>query len=155
MQKTRGPGWQTDFDNLLAERSAYLKVVLARARLFAEALDVKADLANPLKVFVFAGDCERTPRAAIIVEEGGQTSTVFRPGKVKIKGTGLTRAEVEAKMLEPGDGRITRRSALAVSRGEAVGDRSTLSFPIFGCQLHSDLPNDLTFQDNLLSIFLK
>ena len=119
---------------------------------------MKADLANPLKVFIFAGDCERTPRAAIIVEEGGRTITVFRPGRVKIKGTGLTRAEVEAKMLEPGDGRITRRSALAVGFGESAGgrsDRSDLLFTVFGCQIHSDLPNDATFQDNLLSIFLK
>src|SRR5215210_4535055 len=47
MQKAHGPGWQMHFDNLLAEREAYLKVALARARLFAEALDEKADLANP------------------------------------------------------------------------------------------------------------
>jgi len=158
MQKTHGAGWHVHLDDHLADREAYLKVVLARARLFTEALDVKADLANPLKVFIFAGDCERTPRAAIIVEEGGRTITVFRPGRVKIKGTGLTRAEVEAKMLEPGDGRITRRSALAVGFGESAGgrsDRSDLLFTVFGCQIHSDLPNDATFQDNLLSIFLK
>lgn len=61
-------------------------------------------------------------------------------------------------MLEPGDGRITRRSALAIGFGESVNarfDRSDLLFTIFGCQIHSDLPNDATFQDNLLSIFLK
>jgi hypothetical protein len=158
MQKEHGPGWQAHFDNRLAEREAYLKVVLTRARLFAEALDKKADLMNPLKVFIFAGDCERTPRAAVIVEEGGMVRTIFRPGKVRLKGAGLTRADVEAKMFEPGDGRITRRSALAVGRGESVNaafDRSDLLFTIFGCQIHSDLPNDLTFQDNLLSIFLK
>jgi pimeloyl-ACP methyl ester carboxylesterase len=158
MRKAHGPGWQARFDNFLAEREAYLRVVLARARLFAEALDKKADLAMPRRVFLFAGDCEPTPRAALIVEENGQVRTIFRPGKVKIKGTGLTRAEVEAKMLEPGDGRITRRSALAVGRGESVNnrfDRSDLLFTIFGCQIHSDLPNDATFQDNLLSIFLK
>ncbi|MFL6333948.1 MAG: esterase/lipase family protein [Pyrinomonadaceae bacterium] len=158
MQKAHGAGWQTNFDNLLAEREAYLKVVLARARLFAEALDEKADLANPLKVFIFAGDCERTPRAAVIAEEGSTVRTVFRPGKVRLKGAGLTLSQVEAKMLEPGDGRITRRSALAVGFGESAGvrfDRSDLLFTIFGCQLHSDLPNDTTFQDNLLSIFLK
>jgi hypothetical protein len=77
---------------------------------------------------------------------------------VRLKGTGLTLSQVEAKMLEPGDGRITRRSALAVGRGEAVNarfDRSDLLVTIFGCQFHSDLPNDTTFQDNLLSIFLK
>lgn len=74
---------------------------------------------------------------------------------MKLKGTGLTRAQVEAKMLEPGDGRITRRSALTISHGEAVSDRSTLSLSIFGCEIHGDLPNNLTFQDNLLSILLK
>ena len=78
---------------------------------------------------------------------------IFRPGK--LKGAGITREQVEVKMFEPGDGRITRRSALAISYGEAVGDRSILSFPIFGCEIHNDLPNNLTFLDNLLSIFLK
>jgi pimeloyl-ACP methyl ester carboxylesterase len=158
MQKTRGAGWQAHFDNLLAEREAYLKAVLGRARLFAEALDEKADLANPLKVFIFAGDCERTPRAAVIAEEGGRVRTIFRPGKVRLKGSGLTLSQVEEKLLEPGDGRITRRSALAVGRGESAGagfDRSDFTFTIFGCQIHSDLPNDAAFQDNLLSIFLK
>jgi pimeloyl-ACP methyl ester carboxylesterase len=158
MQKEFGPDWQRRFDDFLAEREAYLKVVLARARLFAEALDKKADLANPLKVFIFAGDCEPTLRAALIAEEGGQTRTIFRPGKVKLKGAGLTRAQVEAKMFEPGDGRITRRSALAISHGESVNarfDTSDLLFSIFGCEIHGDLPNNLTFQDNLLSIFLK
>jgi pimeloyl-ACP methyl ester carboxylesterase len=158
MQKSHGPGRQRRFDDHLAEREAYLKVVLTRARLFAEALDKQADLANPLRVFIFAGDCEPTPRAALIIEENGRMRTIFRPGKVRLKGTGLTRAQVEAKMLEPGDGRITRRSALAVGRGEAVNDRfdrSDLLSTIFGCALHSDLPLDQTFQDNLLSIFLK
>jgi hypothetical protein len=139
----------------LAEREAYLKVVLARARLFAEALDKKADLANPLRVFIFAGDCDRTLRAALILEEGDQTRTIFRARKMKFKGRALTESQVEAKLFEPGDGRITRRSALAVSHDESIKDRSNLSFSIFGCEIHGDLPNNPTFQDNLLSIFLK
>lgn len=72
--------------------------------------------------------------------------------------TGLTRAEVEVKMLEPGDGRLTRRSELAVRRAESINarfDRADFLFTIFGCQLHVDLPNDPTFRDNLLSIFLR
>ena len=155
MQKQYGPGWQVHYDNSFAEREAYLKVVLTRARLFAEALDRKADLANPLKVFIFAGDCQPTLRAALILGEGGSGGTIFRAGKIKLNGTGLTRSQVEEKMYEPGDGRITRRSALAVTHGEAFGDRSTLSLSIFGCEIHGDLPNNLTLQDNLLSIFLK
>jgi pimeloyl-ACP methyl ester carboxylesterase len=155
MQKLYGLGWQRHFDNFLAEREAYLKVVLTRAQRFSEALDQKADLATVLKVFIFAGDCERTLRAALIVEESGQIRTIFRPRKLNLKGTGLTQSMIEAKLFEPGDGRITRRSALAVTHGEAVSDRSTLSFSIFGCEIHGDLPNNLTFQDNLLSIFLK
>src|SRR2546423_869508 len=111
MQKMFGPDWQRHFDALLAEREAYLKVVLTRARLFSEALDKKADLATGLKVFIFAGDCERTLRAALIIEESGQIRTIFRPRMPNLKGTGLTQPMVEAKMFEPGDGRITRRSA--------------------------------------------
>lgn len=155
MQKQYGPGWQARFDNSLAEREAYLKVVLTRARLFAEALDRKADLGVPLKVFILAGDCERTLRSALVVGEGGQLRTIFRPRKLKLKATGLTLSEVEGKMFESGDGRITRRSALAFGRGDSVADKSVLSVAIFGCEIHGDLPNNLTFQDNLLSILLK
>jgi len=155
VQKAFGPDWQRHFDAHLAEREAYLKVVLVRACLFSEALDKKADLANPLKVFIFAGDCEPTLRAALILEEGGQTKTIFRPHQAKSKGNALTQPQVEARLFEPGDGRITRRSALAVSHDDSISDRSNLSFTIFGCEIHGDLPNNPTFQDNLLSIFIK
>lgn len=72
---------------------------------------------------------------------------------MRLEGTGLTRAEVEAKMLEPGYGRTSRRYALAVGLAESANasfDRSDFLFTTFG-----DLPNDPTFQDNLPSIFLK
>jgi hypothetical protein len=109
-------------------------------------------------VFILTGDCERTLRAALIIEVDGQSRTIFRPRKLKLKGVGWTQAEAEAKMFEPGDGRVTRRSALAISHGESLGDnsdKSNLSVTMFGCEIHSDLPNNLTVQDNLLSIFLR
>ncbi|HEY0378963.1 MAG TPA: hypothetical protein VGC87_18760 [Pyrinomonadaceae bacterium] len=153
MKKMFSQDWQQRFDNFLAEREAYLKVVLTRARLFSEALDKKADLATVLKVFIFAGDCERTLRAALIAEENGQVKTFFRARKMK--GNGLTQSMVEAKLFEPGDGRITRRSALTISYGESISDKTNLSFSMFGCEIHGDLPNNLIFQDNLLSILIK
>lgn len=158
LQQRFGVDWRRHFDNYVAEREAYLKVVLERARLFSEALDKKADLATPLKVFIFAGDCERTLRAALIIEEKGEIKTIFKPSKAKLKGEGLSPSLIEAKLYEPGDGRITRRSALAVDRGEWVkegSDSSNRALPIFGCELHADLPNNPTFQDNMLTIFLK
>jgi pimeloyl-ACP methyl ester carboxylesterase len=158
MKKSFGLDWQRHFDDSLVEREAYLKVVLTRAQRFSEALDRKADLATILKVFLFAGDCERTLRAALILDEGTRVITIFSPRKLKLKGNSLTSSEAEAKMFEPGDGRITRRSALAISHDESLGDivdRSNPSVSIFGCEIHGDLPNNLTFQDNLLSIFLK
>jgi hypothetical protein len=131
---------------------------LERARRFSEALDQKADLANPLKVFIFAGDCERTLRAAIIIDEGGPVRTIFKPGKMKVKDARLTTSMIETKMFEPGDGRITRRSALAIDHGEWASDSSpqpNLALSIFGCEIHGDLPNNATFQNNILSILLK
>ncbi|MFL6208722.1 MAG: esterase/lipase family protein [Pyrinomonadaceae bacterium] len=158
MQKTFGPTWQREFDGFLFERELYLKVVLTRARRFSAALDSKADLANTLKVFILTGDCERTLRAALIIDDGDQSRTFFRARKLNLKGTDLTSAQVEAKLFEPGDGRVTRRSALAISHGDTVSDRSDqahIAFAIFGCEIHSDLPNNPTIQDNLLSIFLR
>jgi pimeloyl-ACP methyl ester carboxylesterase len=161
MKKTKkmfGLDWQRHFDNFFAEREAYFKVVLFRARLFAEALDKKSDLARQLKVFIFAGDCERTLRAAVVIEERGQIRTVFRPHELDLKGTDLTQSMVEVKMFEPGDGRITRRSALAIGHDEPTGERTSFRqfppFSVFGCEIHGDLPNNHTFQNNLLSIIL-
>jgi pimeloyl-ACP methyl ester carboxylesterase len=157
-KKRNGADGQQSFAELLVAREAYLKLVLDRARRFSEALDQKADLANPLKVFIFAGDCERTLRAALIIDEGSLVRTIFKPGKLKVKDNGLTTAMIEAKMFEPGDGRITRRSALAIDHGEWAGDgspRPNLSLAIFGCEIHGDLPNNATFQNNILTILLK
>ena len=157
MKKSFPLDWQRHLDRLLTERKAYLKVVLTRARRFSEALDRKADLGTLLKVFLFAGDCERTLQAALIVSEDEQIKTIFHPRKIKLKQNGLTPSQVEAKMFEPGDGRVTRRSALAISLDETANDnsKSNLSISIFGCEIHGDLPNNLTFQDNLLGLLLK
>ena len=157
MKKSFPLNWQRRLDEFIAERETYLKVVLTRARRFAEELDRKADLATLLRVFLFAGDCEQTLSSVLIVEEGERIRTFFHPRKMKLKQGNLTSSMVEEKMFEPGDGRITRRSALAVSLDEILNgsSKSNLSISIFGCEIHGDLPNNLTFQDNLLSLLLK
>jgi pimeloyl-ACP methyl ester carboxylesterase len=126
MQKAHGTGWQVRFDNHLAEREAYLRVVLARARLFAEALDKKADLANPLRVFLFAGDCERTPRAAVIVEEGSRVRTLFRPRPLDRLLALTTHGRATARRVPGGavrrgdDGRLRQVAARAHRPANAI-----------------------------------
>ena len=62
-------------------------------------------------------------------------------------------------MLAPGDGRVTKASALGRNRmrfGVVADDNEAfpLAYAVFLCQEHSDLPGDSTFRDNLLNTLL-
>src|SRR5215831_7596682 len=146
----------TDF---FAEREEFLKVVLTRAKEFDDALDRKPELRIGMRSFVFAGDCEPTLRAPVIIEQGKKVITVFQSKKLTFSGTTIKRKYVEARMFEPGDGRVTRRSALGAAHDGEPSDglfnsKLNITYAVFGCEIHGDLPNNPTFQDNLLSILI-
>lgn len=148
----------------LAELDAYLEAVLARARRFHEALDAPqpgADAA-PVKLFAFGGDCEETLAAVVVRrdEKSGGWLTLTRPKSLKTPdGRKLTRAEVVHAMYEPGDGRVTRSSLLGLgttgARASALYDTPLpLAYAAFVCDLHSDLQNNRTLQDNALTLLV-
>src|SRR5262249_6353988 len=126
---------------------------------FDDALDRRPAIKIALKSFVFAGDCEATLRAPVIIDTKKGIVTVFQSRKLSFSGTTLKRKQVEAEMFEPGDGRVTRTSALGTRHDNASNDGlfdSSLNifYAVFGCEIHGDLPNNPTFQDNLLTILL-
>lgn len=148
----------------LADLDAYFETVLARARRFHEALDAPQSTADtaPVKLFAFGGDCEETLAAVVVTRDGkgGGWLTLTRPKSLKTPdGRKLTRAEVVRVMYEPGDGRVTRSSLLGLgatgARASALYDTPLpLAYAAFACDLHSDLQNNLTLQDNALTLLV-
>jgi pimeloyl-ACP methyl ester carboxylesterase len=146
----------------LAELDAYLDAVLARARRFHEALDAQTTDA-PVKLFAFGGDCEETLSAPIVMqdEKTGRWLTLTRPRSLKgSDGRRFKRDEVVRAMYAPGDGRVTRDSLLGVGLGGAASASALYKTPLpvayaaFACDLHSDLQNNRTLQDNALTLLV-
>ena len=146
----------------LADLDAYLDAVLARARRFHEALDAQTTDA-PVKLFAFGGDCEETLSAPVVMQDAktGRWLTLTRPNSLRgSDGRRLKREEVVRAMYAPGDGRVTRDSLLGVRIG-AAGRASELyetplpvAYAAFACDLHSDLQNNRTLQDNALTLLV-
>jgi hypothetical protein len=149
----------------LADLDAYFEAVLARARRFHEALDAPGSAAAeaPVKLFAFGGDCEETLAAPVILrdEKAGRWVTLTRPTTLRGEdGRKLPRSSVVHAMYAPGDGRVTRDSLMGLGLG--VGARASalyetplpVAYAAFACDLHSDLQNNKTLQDNALTLLV-
>ncbi len=146
----------------LADLDAYLDAVLARARRFHEALDVQTT-ETPVKLFAFGGDCEETLSAPVVLqdEKTGRWLTLTRPKSLKgSDGRRLKREEVVRAMYAPGDGRVTRDSLMGVGLGASARASALYETPLpvayaaFACDLHSELQNNRTLQDNALTLLV-
>jgi hypothetical protein len=145
-------------NRLALEREQFLRLALARAAAFHRAIDAPSALPDSLRIHLFGGDCEPTLDAAMIATIKGQQQTLFRSGQAP-GGRKARRRAFEA-MFAPGDGRVTRRSLFDLSlEPETDGqmDRALKPRPLhatFNCELHGDLPLNLTLQNNLLTVLL-
>lgn len=145
-------GWtQNDLRGL----EQYTHHHLERARRFVWSLTVSNPEPNP-KLIVFGGDCMSTPAKILIEDIGNESHVRLWPKEISQPNPAL---DYKALMLEPGDGAVTKSSLLA----RAVLDPSVprhrfshfpLDYPIMFCERHSQLPGNITFQDNLLHILL-
>ena len=143
-----------------AEKSIqYLTAVLHRAVRFHEALDARTS-DSLVGLFSFAGDCEQTLDAPVIVrdDKSNRWLTLTEPRDFRrTTGGKVSRREAIAAMYVPGDGRVTRNSALGqdsygVPRdGNLANPGLPITYAYFGCELHGSLPNNKTLQDNALS----
>lgn len=127
---------------------------LQRARRFHDAIS-KPQPFCPVRYIVFGGDCILTPARCLIEEVGGRSEVRLRPDEISHPAAGI---DYDRLMLEPGDGRVTKPSALArqtldPSAGGAQGS-FPLAYAVFLCEEHGALPGDVTFRDNLLNILL-
>lgn len=157
---TNGENGKAEAARLAAEREAFLRAALDRASRFQKAIDQNVPVTAGLQTFIFGGDCEPTlVRPLIFTGKNGRLRTVFTSHEREKKAVRFDRLVIAAKMFEPGDGRVTRRSLLSLNHSDsAVGDifqsSLNLTYAIFGCEAHGNLPGNPTFQDNLLTIVL-
>ena len=118
-----------------------------RAQRFFQAMDQHADTDCPTELILFAADVQPTLARAAVVEKDGRQ--VLRFENVK----NLT-------LKAPGDGSVTRASAVADER-LFEESRGFLSSPIpwnrkiFLTDMHLTLLGNATFQNNLLHILLE
>ncbi|MBI5504051.1 MAG: hypothetical protein HY899_04575 [Deltaproteobacteria bacterium] len=127
---------------------------LARARRFHRAIS-EPQSSCPVNYVVFGGDCILTPARCLIENVAGRAEVRLRPDQISHPAADI---DYDALMLEPGDGRVTKSSALARQTLDpfAGGDQGSfpLAYAVFLCKEHSALPGDVTFRDNLLNILL-
>jgi pimeloyl-ACP methyl ester carboxylesterase len=144
----------------LEDLDAYFAVVLRRARLFHEALDAAVEGESPVAMFAFGGDCEETLEAPVLLrdEKRGRWVTLTRPRDYRTSvGRRVSRLEATLAMYAPGDGRVTRRSLLAEDLAEVrrrnpiFNTGLPIVYAVFACDLHGDLQNNKTLQDNALT----
>ncbi|HEX8352979.1 MAG TPA: hypothetical protein VF611_08775, partial [Pyrinomonadaceae bacterium] len=149
----------------LADLDAYFEAALARARRFHEALDAPGGSVSdaPVRLFAFGGDCEETLAAPVILrdEKAARWVTLTRPKSLRGEdGRKLPRSSVVRAMYAPGDGRVTRDSLLGLGLGGGARASAFYETPLpvayaaFACDLHSDLQNNKTLQDNALTLLV-
>jgi hypothetical protein len=129
----------------VARMAEFMGVAFDRGRRFMAALDRHPATPPPIPLILFAADASPTLAKAVIAKDNnGRVVLRFKPGK---------------KLDAPGDGRVTRASALADER--AVSDlRGWMSSPILWSQTffltdsHTSMFGNPTFQNNLLHLLL-
>ncbi len=144
----------------LEELDGYLAAVLQRARRFHDALDTVSDSNVPVVLLAIGGDCEETLNAPIVMRNTKRDRwlTLIRPREYRTAtGQKITRQQAEDAMSAPGDGRVTRRSLLGQDlsgrrrTGVVFDSPLSLTYAIFGCDLHGSLQKNKTLQDNALT----
>jgi pimeloyl-ACP methyl ester carboxylesterase len=150
----------TDGEKAVANLQATFVQQLHRAKRFA--LSLTAPVPNPgVAIAVFGGDCEMTASRAVLADDKGGTTLLFKPGDVPRPKTGEEQPhgarDFGRLMLEPGDGLVTRDSQLAKESRDPSRD-GLVFFPImqsfFLCEKHEMLTANPYFEDNLLYFLL-
>jgi pimeloyl-ACP methyl ester carboxylesterase len=143
----------------LEDLDAYFALVLNRAKRFHEALDVFVEN-PPIQLFAFGGDCEDTLDAPVVLydQKNHRWETLLRPRAFRTStGRRISLKEATKAMSVPGDGRVTRSSLLGEDlagkrRSDAFfGTALPIVYAVFACDLHSELQNNKTLQDNALT----
>ncbi len=112
---------------------AYFAAVLKRAVRFQQALDALSIGNQPVILLAIGGDCEETLNSPVVLHDARQDRWLTL------------------------DGRVTRASLLGDDMGRAphngtpVRSALSLTYSVFGCDLHGQLQRNKTLQDNALT----
>lgn len=139
---------------------SYLDVVLKRAWNFHRHLNVDDAGKGKVGFFIIGSDCEETLDAVVIYKDSRRDRwvTLTKPDSFRRSdGVKVQKRQVEALLLRPGDGRVSRRSLLgetiaADKRQSVLFDSALpLSYALFICEEHDKLTGNTVIQNNLLS----
>ncbi len=140
------------FQSKLAAQRRHIALALARAKKFQEALwaGYPAEEKQKIRYIVFGGDRAPTLQAAILVRDAkGQWKTEFK----------TDRAELKDILYGYGDMSVTKESVLgrhtAKINGVNVRVELPLAHSVFFFSNHMEMPQDLTFLDNILHIIFE
>jgi pimeloyl-ACP methyl ester carboxylesterase len=131
---------------------AYLRVVLARAKRFQDALRATAVTKSPVPVYFFGSECKPTLDGMVIYRDAKKNvwRTIFKPDSFeRADGTKVSNKELEPLLYSPGDGTVTKRSFLTAAIRNISHSEQT-SFPV--CEEHRNLTGNPEIQKNLLAM---
>jgi len=142
-------------ERYLSQLQDFFATQLERARRFSWSLTVPMPEV-PYEMVVFGGDCSLTPARIVVEKTASDFAVRLWPDEVKNRVPGV---DYDRLMLEPGDSTVTKASLLGRVTLDPSLPRHEYSFfparyPIFVCEDHEHLTQNLTFQDNLLHFLL-
>ena len=125
----------------LEQHRKFLRLVLARAKKFHEALWAgdPDEEKKQVEYVLFGSDSQPTLQRALIIQDGPGWRTEFNAGAKPVKD----------KLYGPGDGSVTRESLLGI-----FPLRMPSAYEVFIAERHTDLADDPTYLDNILHILL-
>ncbi|RMH20125.1 MAG: hypothetical protein D6696_08865 [Acidobacteria bacterium] len=127
--------------------AGFMAAALERGRRFHAALDQHPSSRPPTTLVLFAGDADATLERAVVLRRAGRLELVFDGPE-------------ELGLMGPGDGTVSRASALADER-LAGGPAGWLRSPIpwdwtfFVSDRHTSFLRNPTFQNNLLHLLIE
>lgn len=143
-----------------AEAERYFEVVLNRARLFHQALDVKTVVPKSLTLYVYGSDCKDTLDGAIVrfdTEEGIWKTLTDDDSFRNIKGEKVEGRLVKDTIFAKGDGTVSLSSLLAENVSLLNGknlffDSSVSPNRMIICEEHTSIPGNKKIQEIFNSV---
>ncbi len=126
---------------------------LNRAWLFWEALSPAYEVEHE-GFIIMGGDCKKTLNKLIVEQH---ESGVVLKDDLNLSDDLSTRSLHKSILFEPGDGQVSKSSLLGQIHDTKTHQTTRtikIKYPVFVCEDHIKLTQNLTFQDNLLHILL-
>ncbi len=137
----------------VATLKTFFAYQLKRAELFWQALSPAYEVEHE-GFIIMGGDCKKT-LSKLIVEQSD--TGLILTDELNSKDDLSTRSLRKSILFEPGDGQVSKSSLMGQIH-DAKTHRTTrtikIKYPVFVCEEHLKLTQNLTFQDNLLHILL-